>query len=225
MQGRSSLLGQSQAIGDFGNLTNTLPITDPTTPISRPSNRDGEKCPDACYASVHSEGNRLISTLNERGAVGLDKCMAVVDSASSHASKYLACSLCDTGCTRLMTLALLHQRQLNILCDIAANPSLYLSDDAHVSLGIYRPPSRETNVAVKKVMLLGIVRGAREPVEGIRERVRGFEERVGKGAMELAEAGRLNLKWLLEITANLTRRLDTVKAVLEREDWGMGVEG
>jgi hypothetical protein len=166
--------------------------------------------------------NKLIATLGQRGAVGLDQCMAVLDSASEQAAKYLACGLCDTGCTRLMTLAPLHQRQLNLLTDICTNPALYLSDDLRVRLGCYRPPpDRKRDVAVQRAMLLGVANGVRERVEEIRDRVEGFEHRMASGMLELAEAGRLNLQWLLGVTGNLTRRLDTIKAVLEKEDWGL----
>lgn len=156
--------------------------------------------------------------------MGLDECLAVLDSTSSHAVRYLACSLCDTGCTRLMTLALTLQRQLNLLCDIATNPSLYLSHGTRATLGSYTPSSGETDVEAKRAMLLGVVRGARAPVEGIRDGVRAFEERVEREAIEIAEAARLNLRWLLGITGNLTARLDTVRAVVEREGWGANAE-
>ncbi|KAK3311725.1 uncharacterized protein B0T15DRAFT_424431 [Chaetomium strumarium] len=210
---------------DFANPIDMFPSTGATTaPISTTIMvaSEGEKCPDACYASVHAACNKLISTLNQRGSAGLDVCMTVLDSASEHACKYLACVLCDTGCTRLMTLALLHQRQLNLLCDICANPSLYLWDnDMRVSLGSYRPPNRERDVAVKRAMLLGVASGVRERVEVIRDRLEEFEDRIERGVLELAEAGRLNLQWLLAITGNLVRRLDTIKALLAREDWGL----
>ncbi|KAK3301801.1 uncharacterized protein B0T15DRAFT_323856 [Chaetomium strumarium] len=162
--------------------------------------------------------------LSQHGSIGLDQYMAVLDLASVYARKYLAYGLYDTGYTRLITLAPLYWRQLNLLYDICSNPSLYLSDDIRVSLGSYRPPNRELDVAVKRVMLLGVAKTVRERVEEIQERVEGFEDRIARGSLELAEAGRLNLQWLLGVIWNLTRRLDTIKAVLEKEDWGLIAE-
>lgn len=169
-------------------------------------------------------GKKLIAALNERGSAGLGNNMQLLDEASVCANKYLDCSLCDTGCTRLMNLAQLHQRQLNMLCDICSNPTLYLREDpARVTLGPYQPP-REDDISLKRIMLLGVTRNVRVSVDGFRSRVNGFDERHAAGTLELAEAGKLNLLWLVGIAANLARRLDTVKAVLEKQDWAGHVE-
>lgn len=142
--------------------------------------------------------------------------------ASSHADQYLDCPLCDTGCTRLMNLAQLHQRQLNVLCDMCSNPTLYLGgDSARVTLGKYEP-SREDDVLLKRIMLLGVARKVSASVDSFQSRVKRSDERHAAGTLQLAEAGKLNLVWLLGTAANLTRRLDTIKSLLEKEDWGTG---
>ena len=88
-----------------------------------------------------------------------------------------------------------------------------------MSLGSYQP-STEDDLVLKRIMLLGVTRRVRASVNAFRERANGFEERHAAGILELAEAGRLNLVWILGIAANLTRRLDEVRSALENEDWG-----
>ena len=190
------------------------------TPSLSPAVSVKEKCPEACFASVHNAGNELITLLNKRGSANLGMAMDMLSKTSAFAAKYLACALCDTGCTRLMTLALFFQRQLNILCDIAMNPSLYLNENSvRVALGPYQA-SREDDVVFKRIMLLRVAKIIRAPVDEFRERVNGFDERVAAGTLEIAEAGRLNLEWLVGISANLARRLESVETVLEEDDWG-----
>ena len=201
-------------------LTDPLDYLYLPTPSLSSGVSEKEKCPESCFASVHNAGNELIAILNKRDSANLGAAMDMLSKTSAFAAKYLACALCDTGCTRLMTLALFFQRQLNILCDIAMNPSLYISENSvGVALGPYQA-SREDDVVFKRTMLLGVAKIIRAPVDEFRERVAGFDERVAAGTLEVAEAGRLNLEWLVGISANLARRLESVETVLEEVDWG-----
>lgn len=88
-----------------------------------------------------------------------------------------------------------------------------------MTLGNYQP-SGEDDLVLKRIMLLGVTRKVRASVDAFRERAKGFDERHAAGILELAEAGRLNLVWILGIAANLTRRLDALRSMLEKEDWG-----
>jgi hypothetical protein len=148
----------------------------------------------------------------------LDMILQLLDEAVFNAAKYMACPDCDAGCPRLMNLALLHQRQVNTLCEVAKSPATFLCDENCVVLGGYRS-CREDGLAFKRLVLLRIVKNVIKSIEEFQERATDFQSRFLAGTLELGDAGKLNLKWLLDIGSNLARRLGCIRSILEKEDW------
>jgi hypothetical protein len=144
--------------------------------------------------------------------------LQLLDEAVVNAAKYMACLDCDAGCPRLMNLALLHQRQVNTLSEVAKSPATFLCDGTSVSFGAYRS-CREDGLAFQRLVLLRIVRNVTKSIEEFQERAEDFQSRFLAGTLELGDAGKLNLKWLLDIGSNLARRLGCIKSILEKEDW------
>ncbi|CAM1505909.1 Fc.00g115460.m01.CDS01 [Cosmosporella sp. VM-42] len=163
--------------------------------------------------------NQLAVVAETPGETGLDRILRLFEQVTTYADKYLTCPNCDAGCPRLMNLAMLHQRQVNLLCEIAKNPITYLSSDTtRVALGEYQP-CIELDIMLKRIMLLGAVRCFGASVSKFTEKAGDFEARHIAGTLELGEVGKLNLKWLLDVAANLRRRVDCIKIILEKEDW------
>lgn len=125
-----------------------------------------------------------------------------------------------------MNLAMLHQRQANLLCEIAKGPADYLGnaadDTARVMLGDYQP-SRGDDVTMKRLMLLGEARLVDSLVGDFHNKVQGFEDRDVAGTSKLSETGKINVRWLLDVSANLKKRLDCVKTVIGNPDWAANV--
>lgn len=118
-----------------------------------------------------------------------------------------------------MNLAMLHQRQVNLLCEIAKNPGTHLGNDTtHVALGTFQP-SKQDDLSLKRLMLQNATRDVKMLVEKFHQGARDFEERYIAGTLELGDAGKLNLTWLLGVASNLERRLHCIKLLLEKEDW------
>lgn len=114
---------------------------------------------------------------------------------------------------------MLHQRQVTLLCEIAKQPVHHLGNDmTKTVLGGFLP-SEQDGLEIKQLMLRHATRNVKMSVEALHQGARGFEERYIAGTLELGDAGKLNLKWLFDVSANLDRRLDCVRVLLERDDW------
>ncbi|UPK89478.1 hypothetical protein LCI18_000413 [Fusarium solani-melongenae] len=201
------------------SLTDLINSLDTPPPPSSSSPSQGQRCPDSCYASIHDKANILSNIFNAPGQTSLDAILQLLQDVFQLATEYLRCPNCDAGCPRLMNLAMLHQRQVNLLCEIAKNPGTHLSNDtAHVALGTFQP-SKQDDLSLKRSMLQNAARDVRILVEQFHQGARDFEERYIVGTLELGDAGKLNLTWLLGVASNLERRLHCIKLLLEKDDW------
>jgi hypothetical protein len=83
-------------------------------------------------------------------------------------------------------------------------------------MGVYRPDGEDDSF-LKYHMLLRITRRVSNLVSRFHNGAKDFEERSIAGTLELGDAGKLNLKWLLDTAVNLAERLDCVKSLLEKD--------
>lgn len=214
------------ASGPPPSLTNFLNSIKTPSPPQSSQAENRQQCPFSCHMAVQMMTDSMGSTTNNPDTVSLDKILQLFQHASSLATRYITCSYCDNGCPRVMNLAMLHQRQANWLCEIARNPAVYLASAINaalrMSLGDYRPSNRD-NILIKRIMLLSVARDVDSAVDEFHARAKSFEEKDASGESRLSEAGKLNLKWLLDVAANLKERLHTVKSILEQTGWGLDV--
>ncbi|EEU39720.1 uncharacterized protein NECHADRAFT_79498 [Fusarium vanettenii 77-13-4] len=201
------------------SLTDLIDSLDTPPPPSSSSPSQGQRCPGLCYILIHDKANILSDIFNSPGQTSLDEILRLLQDVYQLATKYLSCPNCDAGCPRLMNLAMLHQRQVNLLCEIAKAPSVHLENDTtRVGLGIFHP-SKQDDLSLKRLMLQNATRDVEMLVEKFHQGAREFEERYIAGTLELGDAGKLNLTWLLGVASNLERRLHCIKLLLEKEDW------
>ncbi|KIL89025.1 hypothetical protein FAVG1_07419 [Fusarium avenaceum] len=200
------------------NIINSPPPTQSPSPKQRP------KCHNACYAAIHELNGTLDAVSRDPGQTSIDEILALFQRTFHQSAQYLACENCDAGCPRHINLAMLHQRQVTLLCEIAKQPVHHLgSDMTKIVLGSFLP-SEEDDLEIKQLMLRHATRNVKMSVEALHQGARGFEERYIAGTLELGDAGKLNLKWLFDVSANLDRRLDCVRVLLERDDWASGLK-
>jgi hypothetical protein len=201
------------------NIINSSP------PTQSPSQKQRPKCPNACYAAIHELNGSLDAVSRDPGQTSIDEILALFQRTFHQSAQYLACENCDAGCPRHINLAMLHQREVTLLCEIAKQPVHYLGNDmTKTALGSFLP-SKQDDLEIKQLMLRHATRNVKMSVEAFHQGARRFEERHIAGTLELGDAGKLNLKWLLDVSANLDRRLDCVKVLLERDDWASGLKG
>ncbi|KAI8721234.1 hypothetical protein NCS52_00570300 [Fusarium sp. LHS14.1] len=201
------------------SLTDLIDSLDTPPPPSSSSPSQGQRCPNLCYTLIHDKANILSDIFNSPGQTRLDEILRLLQDVYQLATKYLSCPNCDAGCPRLMNLAMLHQRQVNLLCEIAKNPDTHLSNDTtHVALGTFHP-SKQDDLSLKRLMLQNATRDVKTLMEKFHQGARDFEEGYIAGTLDLGDAGKLNLTWLLGVASNLERRLHCIKLLLEKEDW------
>ena len=211
------ITAQSPSLSEFLNLLEPYDDTSPSAPTDRGT------CSESCYLPVYSTTSKLLSLWTEQKDAPLESIIGLLDEATIHAAKYLACLNCDPGCARLVNLAMLHQRQMDRLCEIVKRPEAYIKEDAtRLRLGAYQT-SRSDDAMLKRMLLLRITRDPASYMADFQAKARGFEERFVQGTLVLEEAGRLTLRWLLDIAGNLTKRLRCIQFKLEREDWGLDI--
>ena len=204
----------------FFDFLNNLEMTD-TPP--RPIREDKGACPNECFVLVHAVTNRLASSNNATIPAGFDRTMGLLDKSIADATQYLACLTCDAGCPRLMTLSLLHQRQIDGLSDLIKTPGSIFSDESpRVAFGDFKPCA-EDDVNCKRVVLLRVARDIGQSLNNFHDGAKEFEERYKKGTLELGDAGKLNLNWLLGVAGILKKRLDRVISLLQKPDWAVQV--
>lgn len=205
------------------SLTDFLDFLKSPSPPPSSGIKDRQKCSESCYGPIHNMAHEFACIVDDPGGTSLDKIMQLFDLAATHAAKYLACPSCDAGCVRHINLGVLLQRQVNVLGNVAENPAVHVGNDAtrvSFKLGEYRA-SKEDDIMLKRMLLLRVIRGLSTSVLEFNSQARGYEERHLGGTLELGEAGKLNLKWLLDIAESLTRRLDCIKFILEKDDWAL----
>ncbi|EHK51067.1 hypothetical protein TRIATDRAFT_178083, partial [Trichoderma atroviride IMI 206040] len=175
-------------------------------------------CSESCFISVHSVTNQLSSIRKSKGAVRLDKIFCLITDSIHQAAKYLACEHCDSGCSRLMTLSFLHQWQINILLDVTNNPTIYFTNETpELKFGEYRA-SAEDDIAFKRMVSLRLTRDIKLSLDRFHHGAKDFEERYIAGTLELGEAGKLNLEWLLKVAVSLKRQAEFIAIAEEKRD-------
>ncbi|KAF4461106.1 hypothetical protein FALBO_12098 [Fusarium albosuccineum] len=204
---------------DSPSLTELVGSLNSPPPPQSSSPKERQKCPDGCYASIHDLANSFNNVTAEPGQTSLDEILQLLQQAFQLSTKYLQCPNCDAGCPRLMNLAMLHQRQVTLLCELAKEPASHLANDStRVALGSFQP-NKEGDLSLKRLMLKNATRDTKKLVDDFHKGAKDFEDRYIAGTLILGEAGKLNLTWLLDVAANLGRRLDCVRVLLDQEDW------
>ncbi|KAF5578932.1 hypothetical protein FPANT_9804 [Fusarium pseudoanthophilum] len=177
------------------------------------------KCPKACYADIHDMSGIVDAITKNSGQTPLDRILSLFQTAFHKSAQYLACQNCDTGCLRYINLVMLHQRQVNLLSELAEDPREYLRNDmASTTLGGFQP-SKQDDIAMKQLMVRQATRDVILSVTADHESATGFQKRYTAGTLDLSDTGKLNVKWLVEVSENLQRTLEHVKALLEKDDW------
>lgn len=199
-------------------LTEILNSLGPSSLPPGPFFGDVGICSESCFISVHSITNQLSSVRNSKCAVQLDKIFCLISDSIYQAAKYLACEHCDSGCSRLMTLSFLHQWQINILLDVTNNPTILFGDEIpELEFGEYKA-SAEDSVAFKRMVLLRLTRDIRRSLDCFHHGAKDFEKRYIAGNLELGEAGKLNLEWLLKVAGSLKRQAEFITIAEEKRD-------
>ncbi|KAF5634173.1 uncharacterized protein FTJAE_6792 [Fusarium tjaetaba] len=177
------------------------------------------KCPKACYADIHDMSGIVDAITKNPGQTPLEEILSLFQTAFHQSAQYLACQNCDTGCLRYINLVMLHQRQVNLLSELVEDPREYLrSDMASTTLGGFQP-SKQDDIAIKQLMVRQATRDVILSVNADHESATGFQERSIAGTLDLSDTGKLNVKWLVEVSENLQRTLEHVNVLLEKDDW------
>jgi hypothetical protein len=107
---------------------------------------------------------------------------------------------------------------------MSKNPAAYLggaaSEGLRFTLGGYRLPD-EADLDHKRMALLAAARRIDELATGFDDRVRSYQdaEIMGEPGVDMTEAARLNLRWLLDVARNLKSRLKVIVSILENANW------
>ncbi|EXL61177.1 hypothetical protein FOCG_00376 [Fusarium oxysporum f. sp. radicis-lycopersici 26381] len=177
------------------------------------------KCPKACYADIHDMSGSVDAITQSPGQTPLDEILSLFQRVSHKSAQYLACQNCDTGCLRHINLVMLHQRQVNLLSELAEDPGEYLRNYfTQTTLGSFQT-SKPDDIAIKQLMVRHATRDVRFSVDADHKSATGFQERYIAGTLDLSDTGKLNVKWLVEVSENLRRTLEHVRVLLEKDDW------
>ncbi|CZR40250.1 uncharacterized protein FPRO_05150 [Fusarium proliferatum ET1] len=177
------------------------------------------KCPKACYADIHDMSGIVDTIMKNPGQTPLDEILSLFQSVLNQSAQYLACQNCDTGCLRYINLVMLHQRQVNLLSELAEDPGEYLRGDmTNVTLGGFQT-TKQDDIAIRQLMVRQATRDVILSVNADHESATGFQKRYTAGTLDLSDTGKLNVKWLVEVSENLQRTLEYVKVLLEKDDW------
>ncbi|SCO83003.1 uncharacterized protein FRV6_07216 [Fusarium oxysporum] len=177
------------------------------------------KCPKACYADIHDMSGSVDAITQSPGQTPLDEILSLFQRVFHKSAQYLACQNCDTGCLRHINLVMLHQRQVNLLSELAEDPGEYLRNYlTQTTLGSFQT-SKPDDIAIKQLMVRHATRDVRISVDADHKSATGFQERYIAGTLDLSDTGKLNVKWLVEVSENLRRTLEYVRVLLEKDDW------
>lgn len=159
--------------------------------------------------------------MKDPGTFGLDKTLLSMQDISQHVVNYRACSHCNGGCPRLMNMAMLHQSQVTLLCDLAKKPGVYLSQGqspVRFTLGVYQLPVEE-DTDYKRQAILAAARKVGSTVADFDDLVRSHQDSEITGDLEASETMKINIRWLLDVARNLKSRLRVIIPILEKPDW------
>ncbi|CAH0052089.1 unnamed protein product [Clonostachys solani] len=208
-------LRNSPSLSDFLDSIES-PGPPPSTNVA-----DRGKCVESCFLPVHKITSELVGIEADSSRNSLENLLRMLDQSIIYAGKYLACLNCDPGCPRIMNLSFLHQRQVTLLSNIAKDPAAFIHEQApRVTLGEYQA-SREDDATLKRMLLLRVARDILKSVNECNDRSREFEKSFKEGTLDLGDIGKLNLRWLLDIAENLTKRLNCIRSLLENNQWAL----
>ncbi|VUC23453.1 unnamed protein product [Clonostachys rosea] len=203
------------------SLSDFLDSIEPPSPPPSTNVADRGKCVESCFVPVHKMTSEFVGIEADSSRNSLENVLKMLDQSITYAGKYLACLNCDPGCPRIMNLSFLHQRQVTLLSNIAKDPATFMHDTTpRVTLGEYQT-SREDDITLKRVLLLRVARDILKSVDECHDRSMEFEKRFKEGTLDLGDIGKLNLRWLLDIAANLTKRLNCIRSLLENNEWAL----
>ncbi|KAH7267597.1 uncharacterized protein BKA55DRAFT_684869 [Fusarium redolens] len=213
------------AISGTSGSTNSPSLTDIVNALDSPPPppsfclKPKTKCPKACYADIHDMSGSVDAITKSPGQTPLDEILSLFQRVFHQSAQYLACQNCDTGCLRHINLVMLHQRQVNLLSELAEDPKEYLRNHmTQTMLGEFQV-SKQDDIAIKQLMVRQATRDVRISVDADYESATGFQERYIAGTLDLSDTGKLNVKWLVEVSENLRRTLEYVRVLLEKDDW------
>ncbi|KAK5996781.1 hypothetical protein PT974_02123 [Cladobotryum mycophilum] len=179
-----------------------------------------------CYLSNQTWAKLIDSSAKDPEKASLDNILQSLRESSAHIVNYLACPHCDNGCPRLVNLAMLHQRQVGLMCTITKNPAAFLHGPANgavrFTLGVYQL-NEQDDCNFKRLAVLSAARSVESQVTNFDDIIRGHQdaEFMGTSASEISESAKLNLRWLLDVARNLRSRLRVIISMLEKQEWGL----
>ncbi|KAI0113630.1 hypothetical protein GGR51DRAFT_506094 [Nemania sp. FL0031] len=180
-----------------------------------------------CHESTQNLLSRLTLASVEPGRVGLDGILISFDEVARHVVTYLSCTRCDSGYPRLMNIAMLHQSQVTLLCNMTKCSAAYLGsyygpEAVRFTLGVYQLPEAD-DFQQKRLAVLAVGRKVESLVTDFDDVVRGHQDLEIAGSVGASDLAKINLKWLLEISRNLKAQLKSILAVFEQVEWFPGL--
>lgn len=225
-------------LGDNGSVLDELlsMLPSPVPPFS-PIRADpdmgmfGEASSCNCSISHQALLKRLDVATKQPEVMSLDRILQALKDTATHISKSSTCTHCDSGCSRLMSLAFLHQRQAGLICTMTNNAAMYLSGSGanavRFTLGIFQLTAQE-DLDHKRLLILSAARRIDSQVAEFDDAIR-YQNMEVMGSqladtLEQSESAKLNLRWLLDVAMNLKGRLKIILSILEKPDWVSGTE-
>lgn len=201
----------------------------PFSPIRADSDMDIFGQVTSCNCSLSNQAllNRLDVATKQPEKMSLDRILQTLKDTAAHIAKSRACTHCDSGCSRHMSLAVLHQRQASLMCTITKNPATYLSGSGanavRLTLGIFQLTAHD-DLEHKRLLILSAARRIDTQVAGFDDAIRDYQNMEVTGSqpadtLEQTESAKLNLRWLLDVARNLKGRLKIIISILEKPDW------
>lgn len=226
------LLGDNGSVLD--ELLSMLPSpVPPFSPIRADSDMGMFREASSCNCSISHQAllKRLDVATKQPEGMSLDRILQTLKDTATHIAKSRTCTQCDSGCSRLMSLAFLHQRQAGLMCTMTNNAAMYLSGSGanavRFTLGIFQLTAQE-DLDHKRLLILSAARRIDSQVSEFDDAIRGYQNMDVTAASQLAdtleqsESAKLNLRWLLDVARNLKGRLKIILSILEKPNWVSG---
>lgn len=227
------LLGDNGSVLD--ELLSMLPSPVPRfSPIRADSDMGmfGEASSCNCSISHQALLKRLDVATKQPEVMSLDWVLQALKDTATHITKSSTCTHCDSGCSRLMSLAFLHQRQAGLMCTMTNNAAMYLSGSGAnavlFTLGIFQLTAQE-DLDHKRLLILSAARRIDSQIAEFDDAIRGYQNMEVTNSqladtLEQSESAKLNLQWLLDVARNLKGRLKIILSILEKPDWVSGTK-
>ncbi|KAI1112059.1 hypothetical protein F5Y14DRAFT_281003 [Nemania sp. NC0429] len=178
-----------------------------------------------CHLSNQTLLSRLTLANLDPKKIGLDQILLSFHRVTRHVVSYLACTRCDSGYPRLVNLAMLHQSQVTLLCNMTKAPTAYLGSyhspgAIRFTLGAYQL-SEDEDLRQKRQAVLSAARQTASLITDFDDVVRDHHDLELAGALEASDLAKINVKWLLETTRNLKAQLNAMLKILEQPGWAV----